>query len=94
MPEKKEEVQGKSSSEERRLKKEEDTKRRRTERKIKEAEAAITSLTKRINDIHEAMCNPDILADHMKLLEYQNEVDSLNVKLEEKEEEWLKLQEE
>lgn len=94
MPEKKEEVQGKSSAEERRLKKEEDTKRRRTERKIKEAEAEIASLTKRINDIHEAMCNPDILADHMKLLEYQNEVDSLNVKLEEKEEEWLKLQEE
>lgn len=94
MPEKKEEVQGKSSAEERRLKKEEDTKRRRTERKIKEAEAEIASLTKRINDIHEAMCNPDILADHMKLLEYQHEVDSLNVKLEEKEEEWLKLQEE
>lgn len=94
MPEKKEEVQGKSSAEERRLKKEEDTKRRRTERKIKEAEAEIASLTERINDIHEAMCNPDILADHMKLLEYQNEVDSLNVKLEEKEEEWLKLQEE
>jgi len=94
MPEKKDEVQGKNSAQERRLKKEEDTKRRRTERKIKEAEAAIASLTKRINDIHEAMCNPDILADHMKLLEYQNEVDSLNVKLEEKEEEWLKLQEE
>ena len=94
MPEKKDEVQGKNSAQERRLKKEEDTKRRRTERKIKEAEAAIASLTKRITDIHEAMCNPDILADHMKLLEYQNEVDSLNVKLEEKEEEWLKLQEE
>lgn len=94
MPEKKEEVQGKSSAEERRLKKEEDTKRRRTERKIKETEEEIANLTKRINDIHEAMCNPDILADHMKLLEYQNEVDSLNVKLEEKEEEWLKLQEE
>lgn len=94
MPEKKDEVQGKNSAQERRLKKEEDTKRRRTERKIKETEAEIASLTKRINDIHEAMCNPDILADHMKLLEYQNEVDSLNVKLEEKEEEWLKLQEE
>ena len=94
MPEKKDEVQGKNSAQERRLKKEEDTKRRRTERKIKEMEEEIADLTKRINDIHEAMCNPDILADHMKLLEYQNEVDSLNVKLEEKEEEWLKLQEE
>ena len=94
MPEKKDEVQGKNSAQERRLKKEADTKRRRTERKIKEMEEEIADLTKRINDIHEAMCNPDILADHMKLLEYQNEVDSLNVKLEEKEEEWLKLQEE
>lgn len=94
MPEKKDEVQGKNSAQERRLKKEADTKRRRTERKIKETEEEIADLTKRINDIHEAMCNPDILADHMKLLEYQNEVDSLNVKLEEKEEEWLKLQEE
>lgn len=94
MPEKKDEVQGKNSAQERRLKKEADTKRRRTERRIKETEEEIAALTKRINDIHEAMCNPDILADHMKLLEYQNEVDSLNVKLEEKEEEWLKLQEE
>ncbi|MBF0980155.1 MAG: ABC-F family ATP-binding cassette domain-containing protein [Clostridiales bacterium] len=94
MPEKKDEVQGKNSAQERRLKKEADTKRRRTERKIKETEEEIAALTKRINDIHEAMCNPDILADHMKLLEYQNEVNSLNVKLEEKEEEWLKLQEE
>ena len=94
MPEKKDEVQGKNSAQERRLKKEADTKRRRTERKIKETEEEIAALTKRINDIHEAMCNPDILADHMKLLEYQNEVNSLNVKLGEKEEEWLKLQEE
>lgn len=81
------------SAKERRIKKEEDTKRRRIERKIKETENAISDLSKRISELHDKMCVPEILTDHVKLLEYQNEVDELSAKLGEKEEEWLKLQE-
>lgn len=92
--EKKEEAGAKTSAEERRLKKEEDTKRKRIERKIKETEAEIEKITEQIRTIHQKMCDTEVLADHVKLIEYQNEVDALNIKLEEKEEEWLRMQEE
>ncbi len=82
-----------SSAEERRRKKEEDTKRRRIERNIEKTELQIADITEKISEIQEEMCKPEVLTDHMKLLDYQKQIDALTAELTEKEEEWLMLQE-
>lgn len=82
-----------SSAEERRLQKERETNRRRIERRIAETEKEIENLEKRISDIHDEMCKSEVLSDHLKLSEYQAEIDALKTELMKKEEDCLLLYE-
>lgn len=80
------------ASERRKLQKEKEARERRTARKKDMLEQSIAGLEADIAEIEEKMCQKAVMADHQKLVELAERLESCRAQLEKNYEEWLVLQ--
>lgn len=67
---------------------------RQIRRTIEELENGMNKLSEEIAQIEEQLCDPEIFRDHEKVLELQNKLDNAKSEHDEKEMQWLELNEE
>jgi ATP-binding cassette subfamily F protein 3 len=72
--------------------KEERSRKRKLERQLKETEKEISSTESRIEEIENQMLLDEVVSDHIKLMELNDEHNKLNERLEELYELWEELQ--
>ncbi len=67
---------------------------RRLTRAIAEIEKKLEQFDTEINELQEQLLDPDLANDHVKLMDLQKQIDEIQAKHDQQEEEWLNLQEE